>query len=176
MVKHHLNGREYTTYRDAAYHNGLLFDNQIWDDTLQDAKSYQNPKALRQLFAVILGFNDPFNAFKLWQKYKDHLSDDFRYVKQQELREKNIISNQHRLQCTQLMYDEALKEIQYDLMNYGKTLEDYQLPSVSFQCKIFRDQNNQYIKNKQITLELRYDIELQKKISTQLQSNFIPKR
>lgn len=72
------NGQIYSDFRSTCAAMGLLEDNQRWDLTMAEAVLVDMPKKLRELFAIILTFctTDVANPLELWEKYKDHLSED----------------------------------------------------------------------------------------------------
>ncbi|XP_075719762.1 uncharacterized protein LOC142760457 [Rhinoderma darwinii] len=65
-----------TTYRQACQERGLLESDSHWDKTLEEAATCQLPASLRNLFSVILTTCGPSKPLELWEKYKEHLSED----------------------------------------------------------------------------------------------------
>ncbi|UYV61908.1 K02A2.6-like [Cordylochernes scorpioides] len=65
-----------STFKEAAQRRELLADNSEWDAGLAEAALFQMPCQLRQLFATILIFNNPYDPGSLWTKYKGCLSED----------------------------------------------------------------------------------------------------
>ena len=74
------NGVVYPTFQEACRARGLLQDDQEWFNCLHEACSaISNIRKLRELFVIILFYNNPANPLLLWNTFKEHLSDDFRY-------------------------------------------------------------------------------------------------
>ena len=66
-----------TTFREAAKAKGYLMDDSIWQDTLDDAKTYAMPRQMRQLFAYICAFGEPSDALALWNDNKEDMIEDY---------------------------------------------------------------------------------------------------
>ena len=73
-----VNGHEYLTFREAAEKRGLIMDDGDSDQCLEEACQFQMPNQLRILFAQIIIFNKPKDVLGLWNKFKQHLNEDFR--------------------------------------------------------------------------------------------------
>ncbi|XP_017461157.1 PREDICTED: uncharacterized protein LOC108354487 [Rhagoletis zephyria] len=71
-----VNNRLCATYRQACQELGLLEDDTHWETTLADASNIAWPWQIRLLFAVILTTCSPSNPIDLWEKYKNHMSED----------------------------------------------------------------------------------------------------
>ena len=69
----------YTTYHEAAFHLGLVEDDREWDIAMEESSVVAMPSQMRALFVIILTHGMPMNPSVLWNKYKDEMSDDFRY-------------------------------------------------------------------------------------------------
>lgn len=128
------NGVSYTTFKDACIGLGLVGEDKEWDLCLQQAVAFEtNIGKLRQLFAIILINNQPEDPLKLWLKYKNYLSDDYRYKRTQ--------SYDHNDECEGIDFSEALHSISdiiKRLSNGLKDLSDFSLPEPEFN----RLQNN----------------------------------
>lgn len=112
--------RSCRTYAEACVVRGLARDDAEWDSCLGDAIVWKMPRQLRKLFVMILALNNPKDPLKLWQKYRDALSEDF-------VRRHNYTQEQ--------AYRMALAEIALELLEYGKMLKDYPtLPQVFVSC------------------------------------------
>lgn len=70
---------EFKNYNQAAIALGLLYNDQIWGDTLQEAINVNvNCFKLRKMFANMLIHCDIGDPERLWIKFKSELGDDFR--------------------------------------------------------------------------------------------------
>ena len=65
----------------------MLEDDNQWDTTIAEASVSRTPISLRDLFAVILKTCQVSNPLALWQKYKNDLSEDYKYQVQLRLPE-----------------------------------------------------------------------------------------
>lgn len=107
-------GKIYDTFQEAVAAMGLLDDDQIWIDTLNEATIVQcNPVKLVRLFSHML-INSPMHEpGKLWDQFKGALTKNFR----------KGLSEQ---ECER----EALIFISRYLFEFDKKLSDFQLPEV----------------------------------------------
>ncbi|GFV51715.1 ATP-dependent DNA helicase [Trichonephila clavipes] len=55
---------------------GLLEDDADWNSTLKETSISESPNKIRELFAIILVFSPAGDPIKLWEKYRDSLSED----------------------------------------------------------------------------------------------------
>jgi hypothetical protein len=79
---------EYSSYQEAAFHVGLVDDDNECFLCLAEAVQYKMPSQLRHLFAFILVYYKPVNVKELWDKYVEDLIED--YAKTESNRELNI--------------------------------------------------------------------------------------
>lgn len=83
---------------------------------MDDAAAWKMERQLRQLFAMILAWNSPKEPMKLWEDFRDVMSNDFR--------------RRHGYTAEQA-HAAAYAEIVAELPEYGKTLRDFPtLPQV----------------------------------------------
>ena len=74
------NGREYELFQEAAAARLLLESDEEYDLCLAEAISVVTSiPQLRRLFVTLLLFANPSNPGALWQKYGDHLSEDYQH-------------------------------------------------------------------------------------------------
>ncbi|KAG2207868.1 hypothetical protein INT45_006939, partial [Circinella minor] len=74
------NGREYELFQEAAAARLLLESDEEYDLCLAEAISVVTSiPQLRHLFVTLLLFVNPSNPGALWQKYGDHLSEDYQH-------------------------------------------------------------------------------------------------
>jgi hypothetical protein len=72
-----VNGVEYQTFKEAAFHRNLLDTDEEWEKCLDEAVTFKMPSQMRQAFAFICVFCVPTNALALWEKFKLDLALDF---------------------------------------------------------------------------------------------------
>lgn len=72
-----INGVEYHTFKEAAFHLNLLSSDEEWEKCLDEAVVFLMPPQLRQTFALICVFCAPTNPLALWEKYVAHMCLDF---------------------------------------------------------------------------------------------------
>ncbi|XP_035713810.1 uncharacterized protein LOC118438127 [Folsomia candida] len=70
-------GHVYNTFYEAAKARGLIFDQTVWNDTLNDAAHASMPRQLRELFAYICVFGETSDMTGLWIEHKENLTEDF---------------------------------------------------------------------------------------------------
>ena len=100
-----------TTYKEAAVVMGLVKEDRMWHSTMMEAKEFQMPRQLRQLFALMLLFGEVVHTTELWDEFKLPLSEDFM--------RKYEADNSH---------NRALWEIEQTLILHSKWCADFQLP------------------------------------------------
>uniref|UniRef100_A0A914YGP9 Helitron helicase-like domain-containing protein n=1 Tax=Panagrolaimus superbus TaxID=310955 RepID=A0A914YGP9_9BILA len=69
------NGIQYATFRESAVAYGLFVDDSISNLTLAEIVTYAMPRQCRQVFALILLYNQPEDPQKLWDAYKKQFLD-----------------------------------------------------------------------------------------------------
>ncbi|KAL3813051.1 hypothetical protein ACJIZ3_014319 [Penstemon smallii] len=72
-------GHQYSTFREACVHRGLLESDEYVDSCLSEAALFEMPSCLRSLFSMLLVFGITGDTQKLWDKYYPALSEDFGY-------------------------------------------------------------------------------------------------
>ncbi|KAI7727414.1 hypothetical protein M8C21_025563, partial [Ambrosia artemisiifolia] len=105
----------HATFRKAAQELGLIENDDILSQCLEEASIFQFPNALRRLFATILIFCEPGDVRQLWSSHFDALSEDHRLHSQNMTHVQNLV----------------LTEIETHLQSMGKSLNDYDLPRPS---------------------------------------------
>jgi len=68
------------TFKEAATRMNLLEDDNEWDKALEEARDFQMPHSLRELFAYVCLYGQPSNANALYERYKVDFIED--YIKQ----------------------------------------------------------------------------------------------
>lgn len=129
----------YNSFQDCCRAMGLLQDDMEWIRCLQEAAEVMtNIHQLRELFVVILFFNVPADPSKLWERFKDELSEDFKYRRVESLMRpyQGMHGNGFAVEMkiddgySQDDYDRALYDIEdiLSLPQYSKSLDSYFLP------------------------------------------------
>lgn len=107
-----VNGKSYSSFREAAEQRGLLEKDTSIEDCLTEATLYQMPVALRQLFSTILVYCEPTNPRQLWNKFYVPLSEDFMNI--EGIDEKT--AENKTIQCISDLLESVGKDIStYDL-------------------------------------------------------------
>jgi hypothetical protein len=123
------NGKEYITYRELTSDLGLLDDDKIWYQTLDEAILINcNANKLRRIFAQMLIYCEINNPIKLWNTYKNQLSDDIRR------KNKGFTEEEYN--------NKALIQIEKFLSLYDQKLSNYNLPSININSTIDYNQLN----------------------------------
>ena len=118
--------RECETFQEAAFHRGLIQDDREWEVALEEAVSVAMPTQIRSLFVIILIHGLPQNPKALWEKYRDHMSEDFRHKRTGRRRDSSV--EDHGF--TDDDYNDALLDIEKQLQAFPKSkTEDYNLPA-----------------------------------------------
>lgn len=71
-----VNGEACQTYRKAYLKLDLLENDQHWENTLNEAELTRHPRQIRELFAIIVSICAPANPLRLWERFKESLSED----------------------------------------------------------------------------------------------------
>ncbi|XXQ31216.1 ATP-dependent DNA helicase [Plasmodiophora brassicae] len=79
----HFNGHRYDTFQDAAIARNLCRNDTDWIECMAEASTYATPTALRNLFVTILLSRRLTNATLFWQTFRDALSADFAFSRNQ---------------------------------------------------------------------------------------------
>lgn len=72
-----VNGVDMLTFTAAAHALGLLIDDEEWRRCLREASIDQMPARIRELFAIILIFNNPSAPVELWNEFNKEMIDDY---------------------------------------------------------------------------------------------------
>ena len=145
------NGITYSTFKETAREMNLLKEDKEWKQCLEDyCHTMTNIDMLREKFVIIIFYNNLENPRQLWEDFKEHLSDDYRY---QRIEREGILTE--CLDCTQDDFDCALHNISDILhgQSFDKTLNDFNLPLptktreelIAFPCIEQKHLQNKYI-------------------------------
>ena len=74
-----VDGIVYDTYKEACKAMGLLEDDAEWEIALEEVTGSGSSHQIRAIFAVLLQFCHPTDPSRLYDKFKDDMSDDFIY-------------------------------------------------------------------------------------------------
>jgi hypothetical protein len=102
------NGIVYETFKEAAIAHGLLEDDGEYEACINEAKTFQSPVQLRDLFVTILVYCSPANIQRLYNINFEALCEDMRHIENDERKEAAV------LHC----FSEKLAA-------YGKKLSDF---------------------------------------------------
>ena len=72
-----VNDIRYETHKQACLAHGLAFDDKQWIDGLEESALSKMPSVMRILFVQILIFGCPEDPKGLWERFKNHLAEDF---------------------------------------------------------------------------------------------------
>jgi len=89
---------------------------------LEEAVGMRTSAQLRSLFVTILAFGVPSESCMLWDKYKEHICDDYKVA----LQRRGIVES-----SIEQIESWALHSLQDVLAKFSKTLEDFGLPTPS---------------------------------------------
>ena len=113
-----VNGHVCPTMKEPCVLRGLFQDNQEWHLCMTEASLTQTASSLRNLFAMILDFNHPEDALRLWASHRDAMMKDKRYAAHQE---RHI----HAIPNFVVLENEALWDVECILQTQGKSLRDF---------------------------------------------------
>ncbi len=77
------NGHSYASFRVACAARGLLDDDDMHDNIMEECAQCQMPRELRHTFAILLLWDPPVKPNELWEKYANDLAADFIHHKRQ---------------------------------------------------------------------------------------------
>jgi chromosomal replication initiation ATPase DnaA len=109
-----IDGVTLPTFREAVERRGLIKTDNTLDESLAEATQWMMPYALRRLFATILVFYEPSNVSRLWDKYKEAMSEDYRR------------NNQSNFAVEQMV----LVDIRKILQSMQKNIKTFLLPDI----------------------------------------------
>ncbi|KAG5594044.1 hypothetical protein H5410_035276 [Solanum commersonii] len=146
-----IDGKCYSTFREAAEKIGLLHSDNNLIDCMSEAVSYQMPYSLRRLFATLLVYCNPANPKDLWTKFEDSMLEDFKRI--------STISKTNIQQL-------VLKHINEVLLSMGHNINEFKdiFGNVSF-CKTTNEAKEIYFERNIIVSE--EDIHLESKLNVE---------
>ncbi|XP_074109302.1 uncharacterized protein LOC141534058 [Cotesia typhae] len=138
-----VNGVIHPTFQAACRALGLLEDDANWYSTLEEACISDLPYKIRELFAIMLVFCQIDDPPKLWEKYRDYLSEDIKREVEQNGGNVELLLDVIYNKCLILLEDIVISMS-------GKTLLQFGLHSLT------RDESF-ILNNRQYLRELSYD-------------------
>jgi hypothetical protein len=113
------------TFKLACIALGLYDSDDEWNACLEEAIGMQTCAQLRFLFVTILAFGVPSEPRMLWDKYKEHICNDYKVALQRRSKVEPSIEQ---------IKNWALHSLHDALAKFSKTFEDFGLlaPSVAF--------------------------------------------
>ena len=89
------------TFKDVCLQLGLLLGDNHWQMTMEDAEKTRMPRAMRDLFVVILTSEVITAPLELWDRFKNAMSEDFLHTDRRAC-------NNYDLPIGQAHYEQAL--------------------------------------------------------------------
>ncbi|KAH6763728.1 hypothetical protein C2S51_014977 [Perilla frutescens var. frutescens] len=133
-----VNGREYSSFKEAAQMRGLLEADQSIVKCLNGAVTFQMPNELRRLFAIILVHWAPTDVRILWDTYFHALSEDF---------------NREVSAFVELQVSKNLKSLRAFLESMGKDIKSYDLPDISIHIGVVDNECSREIQD-ELSIEI----------------------
>jgi len=120
-----INGVVHDTFKSVCIALGLYDLDDEWNACLEEAVGMQTGAQLRSLFVTILAFGVPSELRMLWDKYKEHICDDYKVP----LQHHGIVES-----SIEQIESWALHFLQDALAKFNKTLEEFGLlaPFIAF--------------------------------------------
>jgi len=119
-----IDGREYSTFKDACRALGLLQDDREWISCFTETVNFANGNSLRILFATALLYQEVSDPLALWTMFSESLCDDLQH--QFRLQVENGFQIPPNMENSHLDYGLFLLS---ELLAPGqKSLQDYNLP------------------------------------------------
>ncbi|KAL7289494.1 hypothetical protein TKK_0016681 [Trichogramma kaykai] len=72
-----VNGVVHESLTSTCLALGLIENNEEWSNSMREAAVFMMPKQLRNLYVRILIHCNPLDPLKLWNDYKNMMSEDF---------------------------------------------------------------------------------------------------
>lgn len=96
-----------------------MINDQEWINYMQTSATFASADQMRYLFVSLLLFNSIGNPLKLWNTFKQDMSDDFLYQAQITIRERIYDDG---------IFSQALRSIRLSLQSNGRDLDNFLLP------------------------------------------------
>ncbi|CAG8471117.1 4110_t:CDS:2 [Acaulospora morrowiae] len=116
-----VNGIMYTTFKKSAQQRGFLENDNEYRQCMIEAKEFQMPSQLRDLFATLLVFGNITDVQQLWNENFNAMAEDFMH--------KGISEGQYQIQA-------VLQSLNIFLQRHARTVIDYDLPELILETEI----------------------------------------
>lgn len=107
-------------FKTACKERGLLLHDNHWIQTMEDADKTRMPRAIRDLFIVILLNTECSNPLELWERFSNSMAMDYYNAMQIQVNNQNMV-NKNAINNT-------LRYINDKLCAADKSLQDFGLP------------------------------------------------
>ncbi|POS81780.1 hypothetical protein EPUL_005830, partial [Erysiphe pulchra] len=122
-----VNGQRYATFKDACVARQLLEDDGAWSRCFEEAAGW-SLGGMRVLFVMALVSGEVTDPVRLWERFKAAICEDCEY---------RIRRTYGRTEVTvEESFDYGLFLIEQELSEYGRSLGNFQLPSVTLDWTI----------------------------------------
>ncbi|MCO5551992.1 hypothetical protein L7F22_005500 [Adiantum nelumboides] len=117
-----VNGVVFPTIKAACIARGVLEDDGEWSSCIEEACMTHTGGQLRHLFVTILLFCEPSSPQLLWERFRQHLSEDYSHALVKQFGCFNG--------CAQVAEGCALKDLHTILATFGRSLHEF--PGIPF--------------------------------------------
>ncbi|MCO5605294.1 hypothetical protein L7F22_059476 [Adiantum nelumboides] len=117
-----VNGVVFPTFKAACIARGVLEDDGEWSSCIEEACMTHTGGQLRHLFVTILLFCVPSSPQLLWERFRQHLSEDYSHALVQQFGCFN--------DCAQVAEGCALRDLHTILATFGRSLHEF--PGIPF--------------------------------------------
>jgi hypothetical protein len=94
----------------------MLHDHAEWEHCMSEAVGFANPGQLRRLYATLLAHNNIPRPRELWDRYLEHLVQDFLDNARCYNPDKSI---------DEMIINKGLRDVEKHLVAMGKSLDDF---------------------------------------------------
>jgi hypothetical protein len=107
------------TFKAACVARGLLLDNVLWDNFLEERALISISSQLRTAFVSMIVYNQVADPRQLFEKYLQHFAEDFLYQARHTNPDRELDDD---------IRDRVLRDIQRELQGLSKDLSHFDLP------------------------------------------------
>ncbi|MCO5559223.1 hypothetical protein L7F22_012818 [Adiantum nelumboides] len=122
-----VNGVVFPTFKAACIARGVLEDDGEWSSCIEEACMTHTGGQLRHLFVTILLFCEPSSPQLLWERFRQHLSEDYSHALVQQFGCFN--------DCAQVAEGCALRDLHTILATFRRSLHEF--PGIPFSNQNF---------------------------------------
>ena len=145
-----IEGEIHATFKAACAAMGLLEDDGVWVKTFDECSGSASGFALRGLFVTALTMGGLVDAPAIWNRYREHFCDDLAYRLLAMPDMSDLQRDGEALEHAS--FDYGLFLIRENLLQHGKSLDDFDLPAPTRQWEGREG-------NRLINAEVSYDTE-----------------